>query len=173
VYIVGAAKYDDLRQSGQAGCQSRRCDVGAEQATPKAEAPKPAEAKAPYQRTKIRTRNPEKGVYRTLDGSFEIRQAEKAGCWDLFKGDALVEATIKGWDRALDAIIERHGGNLEALNTPPAKPAAPAKAKAADPTPEAKEPRDRRSGATGPAPRKIRVPGVAVHSRTWAAAKVG
>jgi hypothetical protein len=135
------------------------------------EKPKP-EAKAPYVRTAIKTRNPEKGRYDTLNRQFSIRASEKAGHWDLYHLDERVEATIKGWDASLNRIVELGLAKVSDLNTEPPKPAAPAKAKAADPTPE-KDESDRRSGATGPAPRKTRGPGEAIHTRKSRAAKVG
>jgi hypothetical protein len=79
-----------------------------------------------YERTKVKARNPEKGVYRTLDGSHEIRQADKPGQWSVFRlldgGAQQVAANVKGYDRALDRILEEPGVTLETLNTPPAKP---------------------------------------------------
>jgi hypothetical protein len=110
-------------------------------------------AESSYVRTKVKARNPEKGVYRTLDGSHEIRQADKKGCWDVYRlldgGAQKIAGEVKGYDRALDHILEEPGVTLEALNTPPAKPKPEAK-------PEAKAEQtesDRRSGATGPAPK--------------------
>jgi hypothetical protein len=101
-----------------------------------------------YVRTQVRTKNPSKGVYRTLDESHEIRQADKKGHWDVYRvvggGAQRIAAEVKGSDRALDRILEEPGVELDALNTPPAKPKPEAKAE-----PES----DRRSGATGPAPR--------------------
>ncbi len=135
---------------------------------PKAEKP----AKAPYVRTAIRTRNPEKGVYRTLNGEFSIRQSEKAGCWDLYRGDALVEATIKGWDASLNRIVELGLAKVADLNAEPKKPAAP-EAKAADPPKAEEEKPDRRSGATGQAPKKTRPASEGVHVRRSRAQKVG
>ncbi|SRR6266511_2931915 len=143
---------------------------------------RPAEAKAekaPYVRTKVRTRNPAKGVYRTLNGEFEIRQSEKAGQWDLFRKDGEkwvgLNRELKGWDNALTFIVEAGLATVEALNTAPAKPkpAAPAKAEAKPVPTEAKEPSERRSGATGPAPRKTRGPGEAIHVRKTRAQRVG
>jgi hypothetical protein len=103
-----------------------------------------------YERTKVRATNPAKGVYRTLDGRFEIRQAEKAGTWDVFQllagGAQRVASAVKGYDRALDRILEEPGIELEALNTRPAKPKAEAPKVEKDET-------DRRSGATGEAPK--------------------
>jgi hypothetical protein len=138
--------------------------------TPKVEA---KSAKAPYVRTKVRTTNPAKGVYRTLDGQFEIRANGKA--WDLYRiagsDEMLVEAGIKGWDRALDRALAVDGAELEALNTRPPKPAASAKAEA---KPEAKEEgvNARRTGSTG-APRKTRPATEGVHVKRSRAVKVG
>jgi hypothetical protein len=140
--------------------------------TPKVEA-KPA--KAPYVRTSIKTRNPEKGVYRSLNGEFEIRAGSKAGTWDLFRiagqDEMLVEAGIKGWDRAFDRALAVDGVTLEGLNTRPPKPAAPAKAEA---KPEAKEEgvNARRTGSTG-TPRKTRPATEGVHVKRSRAVKVG
>ena len=82
-----------------------------------------------YERTKLKARNPEKGVYRTLDRQFEIRQADKPGHWSVFRlvegGAQQVAANVKGYDRALDRILEEPGVTREALNTAPAKPTKP------------------------------------------------
>ena len=102
-----------------------------------------------YVRTKVRARNPERGVYRTLDQRFEIRAAEKAGMWDVYRlldgGRQRFAAEVKGYDRALDRVLEEPGVELEALNTPPVKakpePEAP---QATTPAVEAKPKRQRR-----------------------------
>ena len=57
----------------------------------------------------------------TLNRAFEIRRAEQPGRWDLYQGDRLVEAQIKGWDAALTRIAEQGLATVEELNTRPAK----------------------------------------------------
>ena len=103
-----------------------------------------------YVRTKVRARNPEKGVYRTLDGSHEIRQADKKGCWDVYRlvegGAQRIASEVRGYDAALNRVLEEPGVSLEQLNTAPAKPKPEA------PKVEKGE-SDRRSGATGEAPK--------------------
>src|SRR5215204_5835259 len=103
-----------------------------------------------YVRTKVRTTNPSRGVYRTLDGAFEIRAAEKKGHWDLYRlvegGAQRIAAEVKGYDRALDRVLEEPGIELEQLNTRPPKPDKPEAKVEQDET-------DRRSGATGAAPK--------------------
>jgi hypothetical protein len=107
--------------------------------------------------------------------------SEKKGCWDVQQvlGDQVetFATDVKGWDRALDRILEEPGITLEALNTEPKKPAAPkAEAKKQDPPKvEAEEPgvNERRSGATGRAPRKTRGPGETIHTRRSRTQKVG
>src|SRR5215211_2842628 len=72
---------------------------------------------------------PGQGTYRTLDGRFEIRQAEKAGHWDVFQllagGAQRVASAVKGYDRALDRILEEPGIELEQLNARAPKPEKP------------------------------------------------
>ena len=101
-----------------------------------------------YVRTQVKARNPQRGVYRTLDGRYEIRRGEK-GKWDVYQvdGNQRIAEGVKGYDAALNRILEEPGVTLDALNTAPPKPQPPkAEAKA-----EQGE-TDRRSGATGPAP---------------------
>jgi hypothetical protein len=143
---------------------------------------RPAEAKAPkaeYKRTQVKTRNPRPGVYRTLDGNWEIERVDGSKKWSVFQvatdeqgrptGERdLARKDAGSWDEALEVVRELSPRSLEELNTRPPKPAAPAKAE-----PEAKEPSERRSGATGPAPRKTRGPGETIHTRKTRAAKVG
>jgi hypothetical protein len=106
-----------------------------------------------YVRTKVRAKNPSRGVYRTLDGLHEIRMAAKKGTWDVFRlvdgGARRIEAGVKGYDRALDRILEEPGVTLAALNTAPARVEQP---KVEAPKVERDE-TDRRSGATGEAPK--------------------
>src|SRR6266542_2061346 len=137
---------------------------------------RPAAAKAPkaeYKRTQVKTRNPRPGVYRTLDGNWEIERVDGSKKWSVFQvatdeagkptGERdLARKDAGTWDEALNVVLEISPRSLEELNTEPKRPAAPAKA---DPTPEAKEPSERRSGATGPAPRKTRGPGETIHTR--------
>jgi len=117
-----------------------------------------AEASA-YARTKVRTTNPEQGVYQTLNGQFQIRKAAKKGQWDLYKREGetwvLLQADAGKYDAALTRILAEPGVTLDALNTAPPKPQPP--------KPEAKPEAqatveltkaDRRSGATGTAPAK-------------------
>jgi hypothetical protein len=103
-----------------------------------------------YQRTQVRTRNPQPGVYRSLDGKFEIRKAGKKGCWDVYKrldgGAEKIASDVRGYDKALDTIVEQGHATVEQLNSPPAKP-KPEAVKVEQPESE------RRSGATGPAPK--------------------
>jgi hypothetical protein len=169
----------------QVARKGRRCDVSetSKQATEAQAEQKPA--KAPYVRTQVKTRNPKPGVYTTLDGNWEIERVDGSKKWSVFQvatdeagkptGERdLARKDAGTWDEALNVVRELSPRSLEELNTPPAKPAAPAKAKA-DPTPEAKEQgtSERRSGATGPAPRKTRGPGETIHTRKTRAAKVG
>src|SRR6266536_4840308 len=138
---------------------------------------KPTEAKPerkPYVRTKVRTTNPAKGVYRTLDGNWEIERVDGSKKWSVFQvatddsgkptGERdLARKDAGSWDKALNVILEISPRSLDELNTRPAKPKAEAK-----PVPtEAKEEgvSGRRSGATGKAPRKTRGPGETVHTR--------
>ena len=78
-----------------------------------------------YVRTQVRTTNPAKGVYRTLNGCFEIRAAERKGHWDVFRlvggGAERIAGEVRGYDRALDSLLALDGVTLEALNTRPAK----------------------------------------------------
>src|SRR6266496_1095161 len=49
---------------------------------------RPAEAKAPkaeYKRTQVKTRNPRPGVYRTLDGNWEIERVDGSKKWSVFQ----------------------------------------------------------------------------------------
>ena len=105
-----------------------------------------------YVRTKVRTTNPSRGVYRTLDGAFEIRAAEKKGHWDLYRlvegGAQRIAAEVKGYDAALNRALQEPGVTLEQLNTRPPKPEAPKVEVKVEHTES-----DRRSGATGPAPK--------------------
>jgi hypothetical protein len=105
-----------------------------------------------YVRTQVKARNPSKGVYRTLDGSHEIRQAEKKGCWDVYRlvsgGAQRIAGEVKGNDRALDRILEEPGVTLEQLNTPPAKPKPEATAEPQQPAPEQPKRRGRKQPAT-------------------------
>src|SRR6266702_7940845 len=130
---------------------------------------RPAEAKAPKaedKRTQVKTRNPRPGVYRTLDGNWEIERVDGSKKWSVFQvatdeagkptGERdLARKDAGTWDEALNVVLELSPRSLDELNTPPKKPAAP-KAKAADPPKVEKDSSDRRSGATGPAPRKTR-----------------
>jgi len=103
-----------------------------------------------YTRTKVRTTNPSRGTYRTLDQRFEIRAAEKKGHWDVYRlvggGAEKIAGPVKGYDAALNRILEEPGVGLEQLNTRPPKP------KPETPKVDVSE-ADRRSGATGPAPK--------------------
>jgi hypothetical protein len=117
-----------------------------------------------YVRTKVRAKNPSKGVYRTLDGSHEIRQADKKGHWDVYRlvggGAQRIAAEVKGYDRALDRILEEPGVTLEQLNTAPKVEAKPTKqelaerfaaedASRAEPDPATeRKPRQRKAAAT-------------------------
>jgi hypothetical protein len=91
-----------------------------------------------YVRTQVRATNPEKGVYRTLDGRFEIRAAAKKGQWDLYRLEdgnwVLVQAEAGKYDAALTRILAEPGVSLEQLNTRPKPPAKPKP----EPKPEAK-----------------------------------
>lgn len=82
-------------------------------------------AESTYVRTQVRTKNPAKGVYRTLGGSYEIRQAERKGCWDVYRlldgGAQKIASEVRGYDAALNRVLEEPGVELEALNAPPAK----------------------------------------------------
>ncbi len=151
---------------------------------------RPAEAKAPkaeYKRTQVKTRNPRPGVYRTLDGNWEIERVDGSKKWSVFQvatdeagkptGERdLARKDAGTWDEALNVVLEISPRSLEELNTEPKRPAAPAKAKAGptEAKPEAKEEgvNERRTGATG-TPRKTRGPGETIHTRKTRAAKVG
>jgi hypothetical protein len=155
----------------------------AEQAKPQAEQ-KPA--KAPYERTQVKTRNPRPGVYRTLNQSWEIERVDGSKKWSVFQlGKAPDGKGLTGerdlairdagtWDEALSLIVTRLGQPVEELNREPKKPAKAAKP-ADPPKREAPEPgvSERRSGATGQAPKKTRGPGETVHVRRSRAQKVG
>jgi len=107
-------------------------------------------AESSYTRTKVRTTNPAKGVYRTLDGRFEIRAAEGKGHWDVSRvvvgGAEKIAGPIRGYDAALNRVLEEPGVELAALNVRPPKPKPEAKVEQTE--------ADRRSSATGPAPAK-------------------
>lgn len=131
----------------------------------------------------MKTRNPKPGVYRTLDGSWEIERVDGSKKWSVFQvatdeagkptGERdLARKDAGTWDDALNMVLEICPRSLEELNTPPAKPkpAAPAKAECPTEAPEGGV-SERRSGATGSAPRKTR--GLeTIHTRKTRAAKV-
>jgi hypothetical protein len=145
---------------------------------------KPAERK-PYVRTQVKTTNPKPGLYRTLDGNWEIERVDGSKRWSVFQVSTdeagkptgerdLARKDAGSWDEALNVVLELSPRSLDELNTRPPKPAAPAKAV---PTKPAEKPEEgvseRRSGATGAAPRKTRGPGETIHTRKTRASKVG
>jgi hypothetical protein len=70
-------------------------------------------AESSYTRTKVRTSNPSRGTYRTLNGSFEIRASAKKGQWDLYRRQGeewvLLQAEAGKYDAALTRILAEPG----------------------------------------------------------------
>jgi hypothetical protein len=98
-------------------------------------------------RTSVKTRRISPGVYATLNGEFQTARDGKV--WKLHRGGELVGKPdgYRTSDEALTAIVAEGLAELEALNTPPAKPKAAPKAEASEPGVS-----ERRTGSTGQAP---------------------
>jgi hypothetical protein len=138
-----------------------------EQAAERLTASEPVRVTKPAERTAVKTRRIAPGHYASLNGQVRVQRQED-GTWTLFHLEEVVQGGFKTSDEGLTAAVQAHGFKLEELNTRP-----PAAAKPAPTKPEAKESGERRSGATGPAPKKTRGPGETIHTRKTRAQKVG
>jgi hypothetical protein len=105
-----------------------------------------ATEKAEYTRTLVKAKNPKPGLYRTVDGNWEIERVDGSKKWSIFQvatdesgkptGERdLARKDAGTYDEALNVVRELSPRSLEELNTAPAKPKA---AKPADP-PKAEE----------------------------------
>jgi hypothetical protein len=130
----------------------------------------PVRVTKPAERTAVKTRRIAPGHYASLNGQVRVQRQED-GTWTLFHLEEVIEGGFKTSDEGLTAAVQAHGHKLDELNTRPPKP----KAEKPAPTPvEAKEPgtNERRSEATGRAPRKTSTSGDTVHVRKTRASKV-
>jgi hypothetical protein len=144
-----------------------------EQAAERLTASEPVRVTKPAERTAVKTRRIAPGQYTSLDGQVLASRNEDGKGWTLAKRDGeewtALKRDYRTSDEALTAAVTDHGFQLEALNTPPKKAAKPAPTK-----PEAKEEgtNERRTGATGKAPRRPSTNGDKVHVRKARASKV-
>jgi len=105
-------------------------------------------------RTAVKTRRIAPGMYSTLDGSYRTSRNDE-GRWVLHSSDGSQVGEQDGYrtsDAALTALTDVLEHDLQALNTPPAKPQRNPESKGAtgrnEPTKPERKPRQRKQPAT-------------------------